>query len=397
MGNDGNRWSSPLKIGLVTPFFLPKIGGANIYCYELARALSQMGHEVHLFSVPGALEDQAYQLHPVLTKNISQDIETLRRHQMDAWHSLFMYYAPMALHLPNVVVTVHGDDGFSFQLRYRLPGWAWLERRLLWRLPSQARATFRRWLEQIEVRYNRRLYRRALSRAKRVITVSSFTRDRLSQAYPAARDKAIVIPPGVAEAFFSRGAGKHNPKRLLTVTRLDEHDRIKNVHNVIAALGILKDRYDFHYTVISGTISGGYKDELLGMIDSLGLTGRVSIEGRKTEAELLQHYRDAGLFILASYAEPNNFEGFGIVFLEANAQGTPVLTTREGGMTDYIHDGVNGLYVRDPSANGIREALEHYWSGQVRFDPAVIEAAPQPYRWGNIAQRIADIYEQAIA
>lgn len=40
------------------------------------------------------------------------------------------------------------------------------------------------------------------------------------------------------------------------------------------------------------------------MIDSMGLQNRVRIEGRKSEAELLQYYRDAGLFILVSYAEP---------------------------------------------------------------------------------------------
>ena len=37
---DGSR-----RIGLVAPYFPPQIGGANIYCYELAKALAGKGHE----------------------------------------------------------------------------------------------------------------------------------------------------------------------------------------------------------------------------------------------------------------------------------------------------------------------------------------------------------------
>lgn len=64
-------------------------------------------------------------------------------------------------------------------------------------------------------------------------------------------------------------------------------------------------------------------------------------------------------------------------------------------MVDYVRDGINGLYVREPSAAGIREALERYWSGQVRFESTIIQDAPQSYRWRNIAGRIAELYEHA--
>ena len=111
-----------MKIGLIAPFFMPEIGGANLYCYELACALGQLGHEVHVFSIPGAQQDPRYHLHTALTRKLEHDIPYLLRHKMDVWHSLFFYHAPLALHHPRVFATVHGDDGFSFQLRYRLPG-----------------------------------------------------------------------------------------------------------------------------------------------------------------------------------------------------------------------------------------------------------------------------------
>jgi glycosyltransferase involved in cell wall biosynthesis len=381
-----------MKIGLIAPFFLPEIGGANLYCYELARALSALGHEVHVFSVPGALEDPAYQLHPLLTRKLEQDIPALLAHEMDVWHSLFFYYAPLARHRSNVFATVHGDDGFSFQLRYRLPGRGALNRRLLWRFSSASRLKLEAGLKKIEFVYNRRIYQDSIRRLAGLVTVSTFTRDRFASHYRGVREKTAVIPPGVSERFFAAGEGRHERARLLTVTRLDEHDRIKNVHNVIAALGRLKDRFPFEYVIVSGTNTGGYRAELEGMIRDLGLSDRVSMVGRKSDEELLDLYRNAGLFILVSYSEAGNFEGFGIVFLEANACGTPVLTSHDGGMRDYVEDGINGICVEKPDAAGIEAALLRYFEGSVAFDPERVRAKPEPYRWKHIAERVVAFY-----
>jgi len=385
-----------MKIGLVAPYFLPEIGGANLYCYELARALGGLGHEVHVFSIPGALQDPAYQLHPLLTRKLENDIPTLLQHKMDVWHSLFFYHAPLALHHPGVFATVHGDDGFSFQLRYQLPMRDALTRTLLWRLPRSLRSRIDVLLQNLEFVYNRRVYQKAVDKLAEIITVSSFTRDRFGERYRGAADKSTVIPPGVSERFFTPRPGRPPHSHLLTVTRLDEGDRIKNVHNVITALGNLKDRYDFHYQIVSGTVTGGYKDELDNMIRDLGLVDRVAIVGRKTDEELLDLYHDTGLFILVSYSEAKNFEGFGIVFLEANACGVPVLTSRDGGMRDYVVDGENGILVQTHDADGIEAALVRYFEGQDHFDADAIRAKPEPYRWQHIAERVAALYQHRL-
>lgn len=385
-----------MKIGLIAPFFLPEIGGAKLYCYELARALGGMGHDVHVFSIPGALGDSAYRLHPILTRKLEQDIPVLLKHQMDVWHSLYFYYAALALHRSNVFTTVHGDDGFSFQLRFRLPGRDMMTRNLLWRLPGRLRFKADSVLKQLEFAYNRRVYQQAVNKLAGIVTVSSFTRERFGVRYRGAAVKSTVIPPGVSERFFVPRAGQHLRTHLLTVTRLDEADRIKNIHNVIIALGRLKDRYDFRYQIVSGTVTGSYRVELEDMIKKLELTDRVAIVGRKTDEELLNLYHDSGLFILVSYSEPKNFEGFGIVFLEANACGVPVLTSRDGGMRDYVVDGENGIYVETPDANSIEAALVRYFEGRDHFDTEAIRVRPEPYRWENIGERMVSFYKEKL-
>jgi glycosyltransferase involved in cell wall biosynthesis len=382
----------PQRIGLVAPYFPPQIGGANIYCYELAKAMASKGHEVHVFAHREALNDPAYTLHPILTLELARDLEQLDAFDMDVWHSLFLFYAPLALRKPNVFVTGFGDDFYSFRIRRLLPGKALLGKHVLWRLSDNARKAADQFLQRTELAVNRRLYGRALRRAKHVITISNFSKTRLCDAFPQAMDKTTVIPPGVTNRFFRNGHAQKQQNFFLTVTRLDETDRIKNVHGVIQALAELNDDYDFRYRVVAGAVTGGYRLELEQLIVEKGLENKVTIEGRKSEEELAEYYASADLFILTSYAENQNFEGFGIVFLEANAAGTPVLTTREGGMVDYVREGINGFFTEDPSPAGIKAALKRYLDGELRFDADQVRRAPEPYRWTHIADRVLDVY-----
>ena len=380
------------KIGLIAPYFPPQIGGATIYCHELAKAMASKGLDVHVFSHRDALGDPAYTLHPVLTLELGQDLERLEAFDMDVWHSLYFFYALLALRKPNVFVTGHGDDFFSLRIRRVLPVRAWAGRHLMWRLSDAMRTKMDQMLQRAELALNRRLYRRAIRNARQVIAVSSYSKARFCEEFSEAAGKTTVIPPGVTDRFFAEGGDTKQKNFFLTVTRLDEADRIKNVHGVIEALAELKDDYDFQYRIIAGSVRGGYRDELERMIAEKGLGQKVAIEGRKSEEELAAYYARAGLFILASYAEPRNFEGFGIVFLEANAAGTPVLTTREGGMVDYVREGVNGFFAESSSASGLKAALKRYLDGEVTFDRAQIRVAPEQYRWTHIADRVLAVY-----
>ncbi len=380
-----------LKIGLVTPFFPPAIGGATIYCFELARALGNLGHEVHVFAKQGAKEDASYVLHPVLTGQLSADLNALDSFEMDVWHALFFYYAPLAMRKHKVVVTGHGDDCFGYRFRFPLPGRESLEKRVLWRLPTTLRSVVAGALAACERKMNDWLFWISARRTHKIIAVSSFTAQRLAARFPMIRSRITVVPPGVGSAFFNNSGAKRRHS-LLTVTRIDENDRIKNLHGVIEALSSLKDRYEFDYTIVGGAVYGGYREELLQLIDRMGLQQRVRILGRQTDQALLQLYAQSGLFILVSYAQPENFEGFGIVFLEANASGVPVLTSRDGGMVDYVVQGRNGFYVENTTSEGIRDALTRYFDGEISFDETSVREAPRDYAWDKIAERIVAIY-----
>jgi UDP-glucose:(heptosyl)LPS alpha-1,3-glucosyltransferase len=94
------------------------------------------------------------------------------------------------------------------------------------------------------------------------------------------------------------------------------------------------------------------------------------------------------------YAERDNFEGFGIVFLEANASGVPVLTSRDGGMQDYVKEGVNGCFADNPSKESIRIALKKFLDGEIEFDSEKVRASPEPFRWSHVGARVAKLHQE---
>jgi len=158
----------------------------------------------------------------------------------------------------------------------------------------------------------------------------------------------IVLNPGVGKDFenlaVERPFREKDRVRLLTVGRLVPR---KGVLQVIEALALLKDSYPgLTYDVVGGGDSSEYRKKA----GSLGLGDRVIFHGFRSGDEVMEHFRSCDVFVMVSHAsdKDNDVEGFGIVYLEANAFGKPVIGSASGGIPDAVEDGVTGRLVKDP-------------------------------------------------
>ena len=205
--------------------------------------------------------------------------------------------------------------------------------------------------------------RTALARSDIIIVVSRFTERTVADLIgDDAAAKIRLIENGVDNERFSRGPKSPS---LLTLYGIEGSFVFVSVCRLLAKKGIdhailafarLLDRYpDSRYLVVG---TGPYRPTLEALVDQHGLRGKVIFAGQVGEDELVEHYRLGDVFVMPNRRMPDgDTEGFGLVFLEANACGLPVIAGQDGGSTDAVTDMTNGLVVDGHSIEAIAEAM----------------------------------------
>ena len=136
---------------------------------------------------------------------------------------------------------------------------------------------------------------------------------------------------------------------LLTVSRLVEY---KGIQRVIEAMPrILSEVPNTRYVVVG---DGEYREELMRLACASPARDSIVFLGTVTDAEKLECYERCSVFVM-----PSEVEGFGIVFLEANAFGKPVIGGDVMGVPEAIADGETGLLVDPYNVDAMAEATVH--------------------------------------
>jgi glycosyltransferase involved in cell wall biosynthesis len=203
---------------------------------------------------------------------------------------------------------------------------------------------------------------RFLAHADAVVSVSRFTREvltRLMQVDPA---KITLVPNGVnlerfqprtIPAGFAAHHGVEGKRVLLSVGRLVAR---KGADRLIEAMPqVVRACPDVHL-LIAG--DGPMRSKLEGLIQSLNLQRSVTLLGAVSDRDLDDLYALAEVFALPNREMPDgDTEGFGLVFLEANACGKPVIAGMAGGAPDAVTDQINGLTVDGNSVDAVADAV----------------------------------------
>lgn len=172
-------------------------------------------------------------------------------------------------------------------------------------------------------------------KAKRVVAVSSFTRDLALQHYPV---KVDVIPNGVNIQEYDPGTVEvHNPVRILFVGRTVPQ---KNPLQVIRILGAVKD-LDWKCTVVG---DGSLKKEMEIQANNLGITERVEFTGWINQQEVKEWFAKSDILLMPSLSE-----GLPVVGVQALSMGLAFVVSNVGGFLDLVRNGENG-WMHDPAA-----------------------------------------------
>ena len=205
-----------------------------------------------------------------------------------------------------------------------------------------------------------------LGKAKKVITNSDYTKNLVSSINPYA--DSIAIPLGVNPEFFKPGqkADNHNILKIGTVSRILQ---FKGHDFILESLESLSEEYrnkiQWH---IAG--KGPFLDELKTRVSNSTIDGQVYFHGFVPDKELPQFYNECDLFVLATREQNHStqVEGFGLVFLEAQSCGIPVIGTSTGGIPDAIESENGGWLISQDNKMQLTDILK-----RIIIKPSILE------------------------
>lgn len=170
----------------------------------------------------------------------------------------------------------------------------------------------------------------------------------------------IIYPALPADvAIIDRKHVAHQPLKIISVGRLIER---KGFHLLIEAL------YNFPNFALDIYGAGSYLPMLKAQLDKLKLKDRVTIYENPTRAAVLAAYQAADIFAMPTIKSRANREGFGIVYLEAQANGLPIIASDYPEMREALSPNAT-LFVQ-PNADSIRAALTRLQDAALRQNMA---------------------------
>ncbi len=207
----------------------------------------------------------------------------------------------------------------------------------------------------------KKLLQSILNNAAQVSCNSQFTYDKLLDLGVDSKKIKLIYPKTdflkfdrsiETESIIDRYnlAGK---KIILSINRLIE--RKGNDMMIRSLPAILKEIPNAVY-IIGG--QGRYEDKLQEMVKEFHVETEVIFVKNLSNDEVIKFYKSCDVFVMPSRTlRQEDTEGFGVVFLEANACGKPVIGGRSGGIPEAVAEGYSGLLVDPLKVDEIAKAV----------------------------------------
>lgn len=374
---------------MVTPTFLPYLGGQEVYVQELSENLVQRGHEVTIFTTDAV---SRIPFKRAITKQQEGDAFTVIRFPCYG----FLYsYIPIAPRLifsilskkisHYHIVHVHGFGHFTSDIvalmrrTFKVPvvltthglhqetGQQGILRSLLW---SYYRDTCVRF---------------TLNTVDRVLVLSPDEIRYLARFGSDVQEKVKVVPIGVATEEFSHPKPRTHIGRpmVLYVGRIYPG---KGLEFLIEAISRLKQYNPLAMFVGEKT---EFAKALQEQATNMGVAKNVILTGFVDEKEKMRLISEATVFCL-----PSKYEGASLAVLEAMAAGKPIVATKTGGLQYLVDDRSSGFLVRYGNVDEIAACLE-----KTITDPGLRNemgkkgrAIAERHAWSNVTRMIEGTY-----
>ena len=373
-----------MKIAFIYDAAYPWVkGGAEKRIYELASRLAARDHEVHLYSMGWWWAEQGkkdteldgIKLHGVMNpvELYKDDRRSIKEALYFAWMILFKLRAGK--------YDVIDCQGFPFFSCYSAKLNTVLGRSTLvitlhevwndyWYQYLGKAGFFGKLTEKLMVKLS-----------SHIITVSSKTKKDLGRIKPS--ENAVIIPNGIDLEEIDVIKPSENNTDIIFVGRLIKE---KNTDLLLKSLVEVKKIYPIIKCTIIG--EGPEKEQLEILAAELGLEKNVEFLGFiENYEDVIAHMKSSRVLVL-----PSSREGFGMVVLEANACGVPVVVVDHpmNAAKDLINPGKNGFITELTEESLSKKIIEGLNSGKEISDKC--KEFAEDYDWNKIIKQLEITY-----
>ncbi|MDX8412788.1 MAG: glycosyltransferase family 4 protein [Mariprofundales bacterium] len=231
--------------------------------------------------------------------------------------------------------------------------------------------------------------RALLSGAKRVLTVSRSSRERIEARVGRTMEEIDIINP----AFEPHGGVSSGGDGVLRILFVGHMTRVKGILELVQAAMLLPRDIGWHLDLVGDHLKEPTTpQQIAAWVGDAKLDDRITVHGRLDDQALLNLYLTSDIFVLPSY-----WEGYGIVLLEAMSHKLAVISTAVGAIPEVVTDGVNGVLVPPRDVDALyRAMLQLLKNPSLREDLAQqgLQFASQHPDWNGMEAQCACWYKQ---
>ena len=405
---------SSLRICLVSYRSNPYCGGQGVYIRHLARALADLGHQVHVLS-----GDPGPHLDDDIGLTVLGGLDLYSREnfdQMPAYHrlknplNLCEWWINSTLGYPEPFAfgvraqKFMETEGHRFDIIHDNQSLSWGLLHISRQIPTVAtihhpitqdrdvavmstrsilkRAKAMRWYSFIGMQ------KRVARKLPALITVSHVSKKDISADFGVSPSKLHVIPIGIdTTRFYPMEGIQRDPHRIIVTNSADSP--LKGLYYLMHAVASMKTKRLVRLTVIGQPKAGGIIERL---VASLGLSDVVEFTGRVSDERLGEEYARASVAVV-----PSLYEGFGLPVGEAMACGVPVVCTDGGALPEVAGDAARIVPAGDVDAleAGICELLDDS-ALAADFARKGVARVHNLFVWQRTAEETVAAYRQVI-
>ncbi|GAA2263174.1 D-inositol-3-phosphate glycosyltransferase [Streptomyces amakusaensis] len=386
-------------------------GGMNVYIVELARRLAAINIEVEIFTraTAGGLPPSVELAPGVLVRHVDAGpYEGLAKEDLPGQLCAFTHgvMRAWAHHRPGHYDLVHSHYWLSGHV-----GWLAAER---WGVPlvhamhTMAKVKNASLADGDTPEPASRVIgeTQIVNAADRLIANTAEEADELVRFYAADPAKVAVVHPGVNLDRFRPADGRAAARARLGVPQdafvplfAGRIQPLKAPDILLRAVARLLERDPslrplLHVPVVGGPSGSGLAkpEGLQKLAAGLGIADVVHFHPPVRQEALADWFRAASALVMPSYSE-----SFGLVAIEAQAAGTPVVAARVGGLPVAVRDGETGILVDGHDPGDYATALHRLLAHPPRTARMGAEAArhAESFGWDTAAAATADVYTAA--